>query len=191
MNGHTSRAAWRFSILLGTSLLIFVGLLAGFLASSASALVRPDMTLQTLTGNADLVLKGTVTKVRTAMGSWPGVAHQIPLTHVEISVEEAMKGSQALRKVEFVIPGGEVPGVARVEVSDTAEVFEGERVLVFLARQEKTDYYIVYGWSHGLFQVERRASGEEVLKSEINLNVADGFSLRRVREVVRFTTATP
>ena len=186
MKGHFSRTAKAISTLLVTAL-VFAGILAG----GASALVRPDMTLQTLTGNADLVLKGTVTKVRTAMGSWPGVAHQIPLTHVEISVEEAMKGSQALRKVEFVIPGGEVPGVARVEVSDTAEVFEGEKVLVFLARQEKTDYYIVYGWSHGLFQVERRASGEEVLKSEVNLNVADGFSLRRVREVVRFTTAAP
>jgi len=161
-----------------------------FFAGSSWALVRPDMTLQTLTGSADLVLKGTVTRIWTIMGSWPGVAHQIPLTHVELAVEEAMKGSQALRKVEFVIPGGEVPGVARVEVSDTAEVFEGERVLVFLARQEKTGYYIVYGWSHGVFQVERTGRGEEVLKSEINLNVADGFSLQRVREVVRFTTAT-
>ena len=156
-------------------------------AGSASALVRPDLTVQILTGNADLVVKGTVTAVRTAMGDWPGVDHEIPLTHVTLSIGETMKGTPSLRTVEFVIPGGEVPGVARVEVSDTPEVFAGEEILVFLTKQNKTGHNIVFGWSHGKFRVERNARGEELLKSELNRNVADGFPLQRVREVVHFT----
>ena len=176
--------------LFGTAWGIPVLLVVFMLATNVSALVRPDLTVQTLSNNSEMVVKGTVTRVWTAMGPWPGVIHDIPLTHVELTIGEAMKGARDLRTVEFVIPGGEVPGEARVEVSDTPEVYAGEEILVFLAKQQKTGHTIVYGWSHGKFRIERNARGEELLESRFNLNVADGFPVQRIREVVRFTNGT-
>ena len=151
----------------------------------AWALIDPGLTLTRLHSEAAWVVIGEVESAWVEMGSWPNVAHEVPISYAEIRVEEGLKGEPD-RLITVSAPGGEAQDGTVVHVSDTPEFIEGERVMAFLARwpgrQERT---MVYGWSHGLFPIALDDQGEERVLSVANPNVFDGASLDEVRAIIR------
>ena len=171
--------SWSFAVILA----------AGIVCTDAEALLEPDLTVDKLTSHSELILTGTVTSVDVEMGAWVGVDHEIPVTRVEVLVGETWKGATATETVTFTIPGGEIPGGAKVMVSNTPEVSVGEKTLVFLSYVLEGGYYMIYGWENGIFPLVEDSQGRETVRSFHNHNVEDGrlkLDIRnRVMEIER------
>lgn len=171
--------SWSCAVILAT----------GIASTDAEALLEPDLTVDKLTNQSDLVLTGTITGVEVEMGLWAGVDHEIPVTRVEITVNETWKGVTVNDTVTFTIPGGEIPGGAKVMVSNTPEVSRGEKAIVFLSYVLEGGYYMIYGWENGIFPIVEDTAGREIVRSHHNHNVEDGglkLDIRnRVMEIER------
>lgn len=167
---------------LSLSAFLCVALLTG---PPALAFIDPGLTLSRLNEEAEYAVIGEVERVWVEVGSWPNVAHDVPITHAEIRVEETLKGNLEGGLITVSVPGGESPDGTRVRVSDTPELIAGERELLFLARPAYLGRTVVYGWSHGLFPITRDDRGVERVLSPFNPNVYDGAPLDRIRAITR------
>lgn len=172
---HVMRAlSWSCAVILA----------AGIACTDAEALLAPDLTVDKLTNQSDLVLTGTITSVKVEMGDWIDMAHEIPITRVEIGVNETWKGIIVNDTVTFTIPGGEIPGEVKVMVSNTPEVAVGEKVLVYLTYVPEGGYYMIYGWEQGIFPILEDETGRETLRSHHNPHIQDGGLMLEIRNRV-------
>ncbi len=155
-----------------------------FAGTGAWAFIDPGLTLTRLHDEADQAVIGSVERVWVEMGSWPTVAHDVPITHAEILVDEIFKGEiEALITLNF--PGGPMPDGTMVRVSGTPEFIEGERIMTFVSRPGNIEHAVVYGWRQGLFPIEEDFFGVDRVLSPYNPNVLDGVTLDEVRAIIR------
>lgn len=123
------------------------------LAGSASATVMIREDLDTLSRQADVIVRG---KVKRMASRWTADNLRI-VTDVDIEVAESLKGSPA-RVVRLTQPGGEVGDVGQ-RVSGLAAFSQGEEVVVFLQRRPGEVYW-VEGMAQGKYRVERSSDGK-------------------------------
>jgi hypothetical protein len=110
-----------------TGFIVFI-----FLALSAFAQVQ-SVTMAELTGEAELV---AIARVQDMRCEWNDDKSRI-FTRVTLSVDECLKGDQAMKSVEILNPGGEVDGVGEL-YSHTAKFAPEEEVLIFI-KKDKSD----------------------------------------------------
>jgi len=162
------------------TIFLSIALLTG---TGAWAFIDPGLTLTRLHSEADRVVVGEVERVWVEMGSWPNVAHEVPITQAEIRVEEGLKGEiEPLITVAF--PGGQTPDGTMVRVSGTPEFIEGERIMAFLSWASHMGRTVVFGWRQGLFPIVQDDRGVERVLSPFNPNVLDGVPLDDIREII-------
>lgn len=121
--------------------------------------------LQRLSGDADLILTGKVTKQESG---WTQNKTRI-ITYTTITADEFIKGNSNQNSVVVVHPGGEVDGVGEL-YSHMPTFKNDEEVLVFL-KKDKTgsDYNVLYG-EEGKIALMNLPSGEKVTASNVPVN---------------------
>ncbi len=133
-----------------------VVLLAG--AALATVVVHADV--DRLAALADVVVDGKVEKRATAFDAAAGAVW----TTYDVAVGETLLGA-ARERVTIHVPGGAVGDIAQ-EVAGTARLKVGERVVLFLAREDER--LLVLGQAQGCFRVERDAtSGKLVCRNSL------------------------
>jgi hypothetical protein len=141
-------------------------LLALLAASGVAAAVLPWMSLEEITGGAEVIVLGTV---ESAQSAWSADGRMI-VTRTTVSVETSLKGSPR-DKVIVETPGGRVGD--QTMIASGAPVFRpGERVVLFLepAGERRPDtasgsrtrqapgvasLHAVVGWNLGRMSVRR------------------------------------
>lgn len=123
------------------------------LPALATTLLRLD--LDTLTRDADAVVRGRVVRTESR---WTGDGMRI-VTDVEVEVAEALKGAPGAR-VTLTQPGGVVGDIGQL-AQGVAAFTSGEEVVLFLERRGggPAAHYRLRGMAQGKFRVERGADG--------------------------------
>jgi len=132
-----------------TRLAILVALSVPMTMQSAAGSELIPRTLPELVSGADHIVIGTCLQTTTF---WD---RGLIITRVDFSVEERLKGPPG-SLIQFLIPGGEVDGI-RMEAGEMPTVRKGERMLVFLAKNELENTLRVFGAVQGKFDVIRDA----------------------------------
>jgi len=112
---------------------------------AAASLLYP-LPVSTLTGKADVILRGTVISKSVLRDPENRI-----YTKVELQVSEVWKGSLTTNRFTTVLGGG-VLGEQRVEVSDQVEYEIGEEVIGFYALNPRGEGVSI-GMSQGKFHV--------------------------------------
>lgn len=138
------------------------------------------LSTQDLVRMSDTVVTGRVEKVESF---WSADGETI-LTQARIAVDEAVKGDVSSREITVEYPGGEVDGIA-LEVSDTAPLVEGERVLLFLKASESGNISSESLASNfkPVFNIAGRAQGKYTIDHN-GIASKSGFSLANGHELV-------
>lgn len=127
----------------------------------ASATVIPWLSLEEMTGRAEVIAYG---EVRSAEGGWSGDG-RIIVTRVTVAIDRALKGGPRA-SVSFEVPGGKADG--QMMIASGAPAFRaGERVVVFLetAGRGAAAHLAVVGWNLGTMEVARDPySGRDVVR---------------------------
>jgi len=132
------------------SRLMVAGLAASMWIAAASAHPGHDasITITDLTRRALLVVEGDVESVDSA---WNQAGTQITTT-VRMRVDSYYKGGDGAEFIEFTLLGGTV-GDETFAVLGQPEFEQGERALVFLGPQWRTDVTPVVQMDHGKFEI--------------------------------------
>jgi len=125
-----------------------VGLILASLASTAAQFV--PRSIEDLAADATCVVHGRVAAVEVTAG-----ADGVPLTRVELAVENTWKGSSTNRIV--VTQAGGTLGSRRVLVGGEASYQPGEEVVVFLVANSRGEW-LTSGMAQGKFSVRREDS---------------------------------
>ena len=150
--------------------------------TGVTAAVVPRITLEEMTGAAEVIVLG---RVERAEAAWSDDG-RIIVTQVEVAVERAIHGGPRAR-VGFEVPGGRIG--EQILVASGAPVFRaGDRVVLFLGPQEggggsaAPGRLAIIGWNQGAIRVERdRATGRDLVRPQ----VADTVRLDRDGKPVR------
>ena len=156
------------------SLLLLVAVIGG-LGGRAAVTTSHPFTLEELTYVADRILIGTV--LDTEARFTPDA--RTIFTHVEIEVDEVLKGPADLQSQEVLVLGGEVAGFGMHAIG-SPEFDPGEQVLLFL---EELDHGMtVLGWEQGKFSVEHSPElGQAVARRGPSGAQGRGFALAALR----------
>jgi hypothetical protein len=142
---------------LAIALAAAAAMLGGGLAPGGTieAAVVPWMSLEEMTGAAEIIALGRVESVEGARSD----DGRIIISRVTIAVERAIKGGPRTR-VTLEVPGGKADG--RIMIASGAPAFaSGERVVVFLAAAGEggppgaAPRLAVVGWNQGRLTVRR------------------------------------
>ncbi len=120
----------------------------GTVTSTAAQFV--PRSIEELAAEATCVVHGRVAAVEVAAGS-----DGVPLTRVELAVENTWKGSSTNRIV--VTQAGGTLGSRRVLVGGEATYQPGEEVVVFLVANSRGEW-LTSGMAQGKFSVQREDS---------------------------------
>ncbi|WP_440947841.1 hypothetical protein ACSAZL_06220 [Methanosarcina sp. T3] len=144
-----------------------------------------------LANKSDVIVIGEVKEIlpgkwTTANGKKPIIVDDERIyTDVIIGVEEYLKNPQLSEEITVRVMGGEV-GEDRVIVTDEAEFEPGEKVLLFLTREDPFteklggEHFRVTSWAHGKFKiVDDHAIRPKVMEGYRNI------SLQELREVIQ------
>jgi len=125
--------------------------------ASAPLLVATSMvpvSVETLTGSAELIMQGRATR---SWSAW-NAQHSLIYTYTEFTVDRTLKGSAG--KVVVKQLGGSIDRVTQ-HVSGIRYWQAGEEAVLFLRVSEANDNtHVVVGLTQGAFRVERLSSGE-------------------------------
>jgi len=102
-----------------------------------------NIGIEQLTTEADLILLGTVTGTRSYWNN----AHTIIYTDAAVSVEDVVRGNQALQNVIVTQVGGRVENIT-LSVLESASFRANERAVLFLKPNSNGTYSTV-GWKNG------------------------------------------
>ena len=140
--------------------LTMLGLL--LLAAPAEASVARALSVEELTAQADLVVRGHVT---TQQAAWTRSGRIV--TTVHLTVDAAIKGQPA-STLDVRHVGGHVGQIGQ-QVSGEVAFTEGEEVVLFLrAHPTVTGTFVVVGMSQGKFHVDRAATTIPGVKQELD-----------------------
>jgi len=139
---HNSRAL---------SLLLLTLLCAG--DARASFATTRALSIAELTTRSDVIVLGTVSFVTS---DW-NLNRTAIETRIDLKVEETLKGTVDQAKVSFYHLGG-VVGNTVTSLGETAVFVDGERVAVFLSKNNRDRLELV-GFFQGKFSIERRREG--------------------------------
>jgi hypothetical protein len=107
-------------------------------------------SLEQKTVKADLIVIGRVIDVKTR---WDETRSKI-YTFVSLALEEAIKGHSSKKNIMIRVPGGEVDEIGTF-VPEMASFRKGERALVFLIRDLRSDnFFVLYG-QFGKYEIEQ------------------------------------
>jgi hypothetical protein len=124
------------------------------------------LKLQKLSGDADLILTGKVTKQQSG---WTQDKSRI-ITYTTVTASDFIKGNSSQNSVVIVHPGGEIDGVGEL-YSHMPTFKDDEEVLLFLKKDKKSpDYSVLYG-EEGKIALMNSPSGEKVTASNIPVNM--------------------
>jgi len=153
-------------------------LLLGAGTALATAMIRQD--LDTLTTEADVILRGRVARVQSR---WTQ-DHLKIVTDVDLEVTESLKGGPPSR-VRVLQPGGEVDGIGQ-QVLGLAEFQTGEEVVVFLQSRPGALYQVV-GAAQGKYRIERSTDGKRAVAvpSKVNAVLLDAVTQQPVTAEAR------
>ncbi len=144
----------------------------------ASATVIPWLSLEEMTGRAEVIALG---EVRSAEGGW-SEDHRIIVTRVTVAIDRALKGGPRA-SVTFEVPGGRADG--QLMIASGAPAFRaGERVVIFLetAGLGAAAHLAVVGWNLGAMDVARDPySGRDVVRDRTGNALYVGHDGRVVR----------
>jgi len=150
-------------------------ILATTLAGTA---VVPRVTLEEMTGAAEVIVLGRVDRAEPA---WSDDG-RIIVTRVEVAVERAIHGGPRAR-VGFEVPGGRIGD--QILIASGAPVFRpGDRVVLFLGPggdaapaapgagvapgSAAPGRLAIVGWNQGAIRVEREAaSGRDIVRPQV------------------------
>jgi hypothetical protein len=124
----------------------------------ASSLARRALSIAELTTRSDVVALGTVSSVASA---W-NLNRTAIETRIELKVEEIFKGTVDHGKISFHQLGG-IAGEIASSVSEAASFEEGERVAVFLFKNNRDRLQLV-GSFQGKFSLRRVPEGEMAVR---------------------------
>ena len=107
-------------------------------------------SLEQKTVKADLIVIGRVIDVKSR---WDATKSKIS-TYVSLSLEEAIKGCSSKKDIMIRIPGGVIDKIGTF-VPEMASFRKGERALVFLIRDLRSDnYFVLYG-QYGKYEIDQ------------------------------------
>ena len=137
-----------------------------FLSSSAYALML-GLSTEKLTQDAELIVTGNV---EDTSSQWTPDKKSIMTTAV-ISITEIIKGKTVEKKIQVMYPGGEVGDIGMM-VTDEAPLRKGERVLLYLATENKFSggsAYRISGRAQGKYTI-----GDDLIARKQGFSAADG-----------------
>jgi hypothetical protein len=137
-------------------LLVLTLLCAGNVRSSP--VPTSALSIAELTKRSDVIVLGTVTSIAS---DW-NVNRTAIETRIDLKVEEIFKGRADHGKITFHQLGGVVGEIAS-SVGEAAAFVEGERVAVFLSKNNRERLQVV-AFFEGKFSVERRPEGEMAVR---------------------------
>ncbi len=145
------------------------------LATTAFAEISPRLSLQQLTGRADVIVVGRATG---SAGRWIG---RTLVTAVTIQVAESLKGSVG-GGIEVLLPGG-IDANRRVKVAMTyagaPRVQQGEDVLLFLTTDDRMAGYVVAGYAQGKFSVVTQRGTRMISQDLRGSQLVEGTGIAR------------
>jgi hypothetical protein len=121
-------------------------------ARASSATTRA-LSIAELTTRSDVIVLGTVSFIAS---DW-NLNRTAIETRIDLKVEETLKGTVEHAKVSLYQLGG-VVGDSASSLGEAAAFVEGERVAVFLSKNNRERLQVV-GFFQGKFSVERRPEG--------------------------------
>jgi hypothetical protein len=134
---------------------------ASFFSPPALGTSVVQMDVPGLSQNANIILEGRVTNIRSA---WNSTRDQI-YTYVTVNVTEVIAGQAVTGPMELRFLGGAVDNIAMV-IADSPSFVVGERVLLFLQNEEQL-YFPFVGMSQGkLFFRTDPVTGREVVGND-------------------------
>jgi hypothetical protein len=141
------------------SLLLAASTAALWLAAALQAVQFIPLSLEELTAQSDVVLRGTV-QSKTCLRDEAGRIY----TRIDLDVAETWKGASATNRFTVVQAGG-VLGNRRVEVSGQPDFTIGEEVVLFLVLNSRGEG-VVLGVAQGKFEVSTdQATGEKLARN--------------------------
>jgi len=153
----------------------FVVAYAAFGLGSAWGTTVVPPTFEELVSQAELILEGTVTDVRS---EWAGAGTQRRIvTYVTFRVEDRFKGN-AGATYSIRLLGGTVDGET-MEVTDTPKFIVGDRDILFV-QNNGSQFVPLVGISHGRFCVDRdQTTGRDVVMKNERTPLSDVSQLGR------------
>ncbi len=143
-------------------------------------------TLERLTLD-DMIEKSTAIVRGRITGSHTEAKGNILYTRYQMQVAERWKGPQQA-SVEFLVPGG-TSGRVRQVYSGAPKLVEGTEYLIFLWTSQRTHSTFVVGFTQGLFNLPKDASGVSMAvrepSSEMMLEPGTGRVVRDERIEMR------
>lgn len=134
-------------------------------------------SLEQKTVKADLIVTGRVIDVKTRRNETRSNIY----TYVSLSIQEAIKGHSSKKDIMIKVPGG-VVGDIGTRVPEMAGFRKGERALVFLIRDLRSDYFFVLYGQYGKYEIDddNMVMSEEVVPLAEFLNeIRQYISARR------------
>ncbi|MFZ2411930.1 MAG: PGF-CTERM sorting domain-containing protein [Candidatus Methanoperedens sp.] len=154
-----------------TSFVFLLFILFAVTPTVSASMVK--ISLEDLTGEADVILIGDVKEVESRWNLWRTMIY----TYSTLSVEKYIKGTgHENETLTIITKGGEV-GDYGVWVEDTPLFTKNETVLVFLKKEGNE--FSVAGWAQGKYIVEnesvRDISGENVSLQDFLRRIDDAI----------------
>lgn len=136
---------------------VFIVISAGFglvfaICSRLGFCLQEELSLQQKTARAELIVVGTVNNVEAR---WDNPTSKSMInSYVSLSIEELIKGSPPDKDITITVAGGTVDGISAV-IEGMPGFFKGEKVLVFLIRDNYSDNFVVLNCRAGKFSIRR------------------------------------
>lgn len=152
--------------------------LVGAVTSASATMMASPPSLRQLTRIADVIVIGEVVLTES---EWNG-SRTIILTRIDVRIEEILKGSVQGERLSFSQIGGQVGEIA-ASVGGTPSFTQGERVLLFLSKQQDKSLGIS-GIFHGKFTIETSEAPDNkavVRREPDSGRVLDRYTLNHAR----------
>ena len=150
----------KLSYPLATRRIVFLFILTFLWAghSRASSVITRALSIAELTTRSDVIVLGTVSFITS---DW-NLNRTAIETRIDLKVEEIFKGTVDQAKISFYQLGG-VVGDTASSLGEAATFVEGERVAIFLFKNNRERLQVV-GFFQGKFSVERRPEGQMAVR---------------------------
>jgi hypothetical protein len=141
-------------------------LFAAVILIGTQSFPQQSLILQRLSGDADLILTGKVTKQQSG---WIQNKTRI-VTYTTIKANDVIKGNPNQSDIVVVHPGGEIDGIGEL-YTHMPTFKDDEEVLLFLKKDDKSsDYNVLYG-EEGKIALMNSPGGEKVTASQMPVNM--------------------
>jgi len=139
---------------------IGLAIMIAVLASPAVATTVAKMSLEQLVHRADLIVQGRVQSVHS---QWDE-QRRLVFTYASIRVDEPLKGER--RQSVLIRQVGGSFGSIEMSVAGAPQFKNGQRLLVFLKRQDATTFQVV-GMNQGLYRIVEDSAVSNVLGMDL------------------------